>query len=204
MSLVPTQRPLFVVIAGGTASGKSTVAAAAAELLDALLVSHDRYYLDVAEPRGHNYDHPDALDTDRMVSDLRTLARGEVAGLPIYAFATHSRQPEVERVAPKPVVLVEGILTLVDPRVVALADLTVFVDAPDDIRLVRRIRRDVVSRGRDVEGVLRQYLETVRPMHRQFVAPCRNQADLVLDGTCAPELLVQQLVGRVTGQLNGT
>lgn len=194
-------RPYFVVVAGGTAGGKSTLARGLAERLDSVLIAHDRYYFDVAEPRGHNYDHPDALDTARLVSDLETLADGKEAGLPVYAFATHSRQPEVERVQPAPVILVEGILVLADPRVAELADLTVYVDCPDDIRLVRRIRRDVVERGRDVHGVLEQYLGTVRPMHEQFVAPCRAHADLVLDGTQPPDSLVEQLEAVVRARI---
>ena len=129
------------------------------------------------------------------------LAAGRPAGLPVYAFATHSRLAEVERVQPAPVILVEGILVLADPRVARLADLTVYVDCPDDIRLVRRIRRDVVERGRDVHGVLEQYLGTVRPMHEQFVAPCRAHADLVLDGTQPPDTLVEQLEAVVRARI---
>ena len=193
--------PFLVVIAGGTASGKSTVTRAVARQLDALVVCHDRYYHDVAEPRGHNYDHPAALDTTRMVDDLRTLSEGRPAGLPVYDFATHARQPEVEVVTPRPVVLVEGILTLADPRIRALAHFTVYVDAPDDIRLVRRIRRDVVSRGRDVGGVLEQYLETVRPMHEQFVVPSRRGVDLVLDGTAPIDALVDTLLQTIRARV---
>ena len=189
--------PFLVVIAGGTASGKSTAAERAATELDALLLSHDRYYLDVAEPRGHNYDHPDALDTSCLVANLRELQAGRATELPVYDFATHRRQARTERVEPSKVILVEGILTLADPRVAELADLSVYVDAPDDIRLVRRIRRDVVSRGRSVEGVLDQYLSTVRPMHEQFVAPCQSRAELVLRGTDPIEAVVAQLVAAV-------
>jgi len=186
--------PLIVVMAGGTASGKSTLARAVTARLDALLVSHDRYYHDVIEPRGHNYDHPDALDTTRLVADMGCLARGEAALLPVYDFASHTRLSEVERVEPKAVVVVEGILTLADARVRDLAQLTVFVEAPDDIRLVRRIRRDVVSRGRSVEGVLDQYMKTVRPMHEQFVVTSGVGVDVRLDGTAPPETLVHRLV----------
>jgi uridine kinase len=181
-------------MAGGTASGKSTLAQAVAARLDALLVSHDRYYHDVVEPLGHNYDHPDALDTARLVADMRCLAEGKAALLPIYDFATHTRLTDLERTEPKPVVLVEGILTLADSRVRSLAQLTVFVEAPDDIRLVRRIRRDVLSRGRSVEGVLAQYMKTVRPMHEQFVVPSGTGVDVRLDGTAPPETLVRRLV----------
>lgn len=193
--------PLLVVIAGGTASGKSTAAELAATQLGALLISHDRYYLDVAEPRGHNYDHPDALDTSRLVADLSELVAGRATGLPIYDFPTHSRQAHSERVEPSEVILVEGILTLADRRVAALADLSVYVDAPDDIRLVRRIRRDVVSRGRSVAGVLDQYLATVRPMHDRFVAPCAATADLVLCGVDPIDRVVSQLVAAVRARL---
>jgi len=189
--------PFLVVIAGGTASGKSTAAERAAVELNALLISHDRYYLDVAEPRGHNYDHPDALDTARLVRDLRELLAGRAAGLPVYDFPTHCRLPEPEVVEPSDIILVEGILTLADPRVAALAALSVYVDAPDDIRLVRRIRRDVVARGRTVDGVLDQYLATVRPMHNTFVAPCLHIADLVLSGVDPIEAVVGQLVSAV-------
>ena len=194
-------RPLLVVIAGGTASGKSTAAELAATQLGALLISHDRYYLDVAQPRGHNYDHPDALDTARLVADLTELVAGRATGLPVYDFPTHRRLPHTERVEPSRVILVEGILTLADRRVAALADLSVYVDAPDDVRLVRRVRRDVVSRGRSVAGVLDQYMATVRPMHNRFVAPCAATADLVLSGVDPIEDVVSQLVAAVRARI---
>jgi len=193
--------PFLVVIAGGTASGKSTAASRAAEQLGALLISHDRYYLDVEEPRGHNYDHPDALDTSRLVADLQGLLAGRPTGLPVYDFPTHRRQAHAEVVEPSEIILVEGILTLADRRVAELAALSVYVDAPDDIRLARRIRRDVVSRGRSVEGVLDQYLATVRPMHNQFVAPCAGVADLVLSGIAPIEQVVGQLVAAVRARV---
>jgi len=196
------RRPFFVVVAGGTAGGKSTLARGLVERLDAVLIAHDRYYRDVAVPRGHNYDHPDALDTDRLVSDLDTLAKGQGVGLPVYDFATHTRLEAVDFVHPAPVVLVEGILVLADPRVARLADLTVYVDCPDDLRLVRRIRRDVVDRGRDVDGVLEQYLATVRPMHERFVAPCRGRVDFVMDGTRPPATLVDTLEAVVRARLD--
>ena len=191
---------MFVLgLAGGTASGKSTLARAlAASLGDALLVlAHDRYYFDVPSPRGHNYDHPDALDTAELVRNLDQLRAGVAADLPVYAFATHTRQPARERVAPRPIVLVEGILVMADPALRARMDFKVFVEAADDLRLVRRLRRDIVERGRDVEGVLEQYLTTVRPMHRQFVAPSRQHADLVVSG----ETSVRQSLARVVDAL---
>ena len=190
--------PFIVVIAGGTASGKTTVAVQAAARLGALLLHHDRYYKDVAQPRGHNYDHPDALDTARLVADLDTLRAGQTAHLPVYDFRTHSRQAHTEQVQPTPVIIVEGILTLADPQLRARADLAVFVDAPADVRLARRVLRDVADRGRDLVGVIDQYLGTVRPMHESFVEPTRALASLVLNGTAPVDTLVQTLTEALT------
>ncbi len=185
----------LVVIAGGTASGKSTAArTAAARIPNSVLIAHDRYYHDIPEPRGHNFDHPESLDTALLVDHLRTLRAGQPAALPVYDFATHSRTAETERIDPAPVVIVEGILTLAHGPLAALADLRVFVDTPDDVRLVRRIRRDIRERGRTVESVLDQYMGTVRPMHEQFVAPSRAVADVVLCGNIPPELVADALV----------
>ena len=189
--------PFVVILAGGTASGKTTVAARAADQLGALLLHHDRYYRDVEQPRGHNYDHPDALDTARLVADLDALRAGQAAALPVYDFRTHRRQPETEQVEPTPVILVEGILTLADAALAARADLRVFVDAPADVRLARRVRRDVAERGRDVGGVLDQYLDTVRPMHEAFVEPTKASADLVINGTAPIPALVDSLVAAI-------
>ena len=191
--------PFVIVLGGGTASGKTTLAAAFSEAHPCLRISHDRYYLDVAEPRGHDYDHPDALDTGLLVEHVRALRAGRAAELPIYHFATHTRQPHTERVEPASIVLVEGILVLHHPELRALADLTAFVHAPSDLRLVRRLRRDVVERGRQVDGVLDQYLATVRPGHEGFVEPSRAGVDLELDGTApVPQLLeeLERAVGR--------
>lgn len=193
-------RPTLVVVAGGTASGKTTVAAQAAARLGALLLHHDRYYHDVAEPRGHNYDHPDALDTDRLVADVEALLTGRTAALPVYDFRTHRRQAETEPAPPREIIIVEGILTLAHPRLAALADLRVFVDAPADVRLARRLRRDVAERGREVGGVLDQYLRTVRPMHEAHVEPSRALAALVLNGQAPIPALVDSLVEAIGRQ----
>lgn len=182
--------PFVIVLGGGTASGKTTVATAFSASNTCLRISHDRYYRDVAQPVGHDYDHPDSLDTALLVEHVRALRAGQAAELPIYHFATHTRQSNTERVEPASIVLVEGILVLHHPELRALADLTAYVHAPSDLRLVRRLRRDVVERGRDVDGVLDQYLATVRPGHEGFVEPSRAGVDLELDGTAPiPQLL---------------
>ena len=175
-------KPFVILIAGGTASGKTTLARLLAARTGALHISHDRYYRDIPDPRGFNYDHPDALDTTRLVDDLSHLVAGEAAELPVYDFTVHARRPEIELVEPRPLVLVEGILVLWDARLRGLANFSVYVHAADDIRLVRRIRRDISERGRDVESVLFQYLRSVRPMHLQYVEPSRTYADLTVSG----------------------
>lgn len=188
-------------IAGGTASGKTTVARALVERLGptAALLSHDRYYRDVPEPAGFNYDHPDALDTALLVQNLDELRRHGRTELPVYTFASHRRQARTETLVAPELLVVEGILVLAGPQLVERFDLRVYVHAPDDIRLARRVRRDAVERGRTAESVLDQYLATVRPMHERFVAPSRALADLVLDGTTAADGLVDQLLELIGG-----
>lgn len=193
--------PFVVAVAGGTASGKTTLVERFAARHPCLRITHDRYYRDVAQPRGHDYDHPDSLDTALLVSHLAELRAGRPAELPVYDFRTHTRQPRTERVEPQELVIVEGILVLHHPELRALADLSVFVHAPPDVRLVRRIRRDVVQRGRDVPGVLEQYLATVRPGHVGFVEPSRQHADLELDGTRPMDELLERFEREVTGRL---
>lgn len=191
--------PLLVGIAGGSASGKTTVARELARSLGALEIAHDRYYRTLpAEFHGHrmlgyNFDHPDALETSRLVEDLARLRAGESTVLVDYDFHTCARKPEPEwsEVHPTPVVVVEGILVLADPALRDAFDLKIYVDAPADLRLARRLLRDTVERGDSPEKVVRQYLATVRPMHEAFVEPSRTHADVVLDGTLAVEDLIQ-------------
>jgi uridine kinase len=180
---------LIVGIAGGTASGKTTLAKRIAASLGerCLLISHDLYYLDVRNPAGHNYDAPEALDNALLAEHLDLLAAGKPAPLPIYDFSTHKRQAEVQWVQPTPVVLLEGILILAIPEIRERCSLKVFVQAPEAIRLERRIARDKNKRGRSRESVLAQYRQTVEPMHRIHVAPSAGGVDLLLSGTGAIE-----------------
>lgn len=187
-------RPLVIAVAGGTASGKTTIANAFCAKVGALLVSHDRYYRDCPEPDGVNFDHPDSLETTLLVAHLDALLRGEAVDLPTYDFATHRRAVAVDRVRARPVIVVEGILALAAPELVARCELTVFVACPDDVRLLRRVVRDCGERGRSVTQVAVQYLATVRPMHQQFVAPCESRAMLVLDGMAPTDAEVARLV----------
>ncbi len=182
------QTPIVIGIAGGTGSGKSTV-------LDQLLrrfgtavmavLEHDMYYHDLgeappAERTRFNFDHPDALDTPLLRAHLDRLIAGQPIEKPVYDFASHRRLAATTTVFPRPVILVEGILVLAEPLLRERMDVKLFVDTADDIRLTRRLRRDLVDRGRDVESVLHQYVHTVRPMHLEFVEPSRQHADLII------------------------
>lgn len=196
---MPSEQPFVLVIAGGTASGKSSIVSRFVAATGASHLSHDRYYFDVPEPRGHDFDHPDALDTDRLVADVECLKRGESAELPVYSFASHSRSKDTEVMHPTPIIVVEGILVLADSRLAALADLTVFVDAPEPVRFDRRLRRDMAERGRTEESVRTQYAETVKPNHERFVQPSKALASVVLDGTVDLDQSVGELVSLVVG-----
>ena len=181
-------KPLIIGIAGGTGSGKTTVARKIANALPDASVAFldmDGYYRDFShlpmeERRKINWDHPETFDLDLFVSHLERLARGEPIDKPVYDFATHVRSPRTERITSADVVVVDGILLFADERVRALCDVKVFVDADPDIRLVRRIQRDMSERDRPLEEILQQYLTTVRPMHQQFVEPGKRYADIIV------------------------
>ena len=199
------RRTLLVGLAGGSASGKTTICRElASRWPDLLTVAHDRYYLTVADPGRHNYDHPSALDSALLCEHLDRLGAGQSVELPCYDYATHRRSAAAERVEPRDVVLVEGILVLADPQLCSRFHLRVFVHAPDDVRLLRRIRRDAVERARSVESVLHQYERTVRPMHLRHVAPCRALADLVLDGEAPVEEEAARLEQAIRAKAAGT
>lgn len=195
------KRCLVVGIAGGTGSGKSTLARRLARRVGedrCALVSQDNYYKDlghlsVAARSRVNFDHPDSIDSDRLLADLKTLKRGESVLMPRYDFSRHARAPSGIEVPAREVILVEGILVLVWADLVAEMDIKIFVETPDDIRLLRRMRRDIADRGRDVDGVLGQYQDTVRPMHDLFVRPSRDRADLIVPGEGDNQVVVRFL-----------
>jgi len=180
----------IIGVAGGSASGKTTLVNALVEALGhgrTGLLGHDWYYLD----RGHlsagrraqlNYDHPRALETRLLARHLRALRRGRAIAVPIYDFVTHTRSRRRRVIAPKPIVIVEGLLVLQDRELRGLLDLKVFVDCPEELRLARRLGRDTHERGRSRESVLAQWERTVAPMHRRFVDPSKRHADIVVLG----------------------
>jgi uridine kinase len=198
-------KPLIIGIAGGTGSGKSTVARRVAEALPDASVAfiemdayyHDFHHLSTTELETLNWDHPDAFDVEFLTAHLAALGRGEAIEAPIYEFATHSRSTRTRRVRAADVVVVDGILLLSDKRVRVLCDVKVFVDADADIRLIRRIRRDTVSRGRTLESILDQYLTTVQPMHLQFVEPSKRYADIIVPRGGKNLVAIEMIVAKI-------
>lgn len=182
-------RPLLVALTGGSGSCKTTVAHALVQALvprRGYVLSEDDYYRDFAaqpgfDPGVTNFDHVDARDHRRLVDDLDALARGEQVAHPLYDFTRHARRPETKLVPPSDVVVLEGLHLLHDDALRRRFDLTVYLDVPDDVRLARRLLRDIKERGRDADEVVGRYLGTVRPMHAAFTEPARRHADLVLD-----------------------
>ena len=183
----------IIGIAGGSGSGKSTFAARLIQAFpdSVALVSCDNYYrahddIPLEERRLLNYDAPEALEFDLMVSHLQALKRGEAVDCPVYDFALHNRSDKVMRIDPKPVILVDGILILSDPALRETFDLRIYVETDADERILRRARRDMEVRGREIDDIMAQYLTTVKPMHEQYVEPSKKHADLILNGGLNP------------------
>jgi uridine kinase len=203
------RRALTIGIAGGSGSGKSTVARNVAGSLGAASVAFidmDAYYNNYAylpadERRRMNWDHPDAFDWELLVTQLSRLAAGEPIEKPIYDFVTHTRREETVVVQPAEVVVVEGILLFADERVRALCDVKVFVDAESDVRLIRRIRRDMAKRGRPLDEILDQYITTVQPMHLQFVEPSKRYADVIVPRGGHNQIAIEMIVAKIQRRL---
>ena len=180
-------KPLIIGIAGGTGSGKTTLVDRLKEQFgdDISVLAHDSYYaehhdLTLEERRALNYDHPAAFDTDRMIQDLEDLKAGKTVQVPVYDYTVHDRLEETREISPNKVILVEGILIFDNKALRDLLDIKLFVDTDADVRILRRIHRDVTERGRTLDTVMEQYLKTVKPMHEQFVEPSKRYADIII------------------------
>ena len=201
-------RPFSIAVSGGSGSGKTSLTRAIVETLGderCCVLDHDSYYKDLSDRplslrQRTNFDHPDSLDNDLLRSHLERLLRGVAVERPVYDFATHTRTPTTKRVEPRPLIICEGILLLAVPALRRSFDLRVFVDTPADVRALRRLRRDIEERGRSVESVIKQYFDTVRPMHEQFVEPARATADLVLDWKRTPAEQAETVLARLRPQ----
>ena len=198
-------RPVVLGVAGGSGSGKTTVATA---ILDAVgrdriaFLEQDSYYRDVdwsspEEARDHNFDHPRSIDHELLVEHLRDLRAGRDVESPIYDFVRHRRRQATQRVEARPVVLLEGILLFVEPELRQLLDFKIFVDTASDTRLIRRLRRDIAERGRQIDDVLNQYETTVRPMHLEFVEPSKRWADVIIPEGGANRVALGMVIARV-------
>ena len=198
-------KPLVIGVAGGTGAGKTTVAQAILDRVGRKRVAflqHDAYYRDLShlpieERRKVNFDHPNALENELLISHLRMLRAGEPVDLPVYDFVTYTRLPRTHRVNPRGVVLMEGLLLFADPQLRELMDIKVFVDADADLRLVRRLNRDIQERGRSYESVIGQYLSTVRPMHLEFIEPSKRYADVIIPRGGFNEVALDMVIARV-------
>ena len=200
-----TLKPVIIGIAGGTGSGKTTVARAIYDRVgkDRIeWISHDSYYrnFDALEPEERkkiNFDHPDSLESELLVRHLDVLSKGSSVEVPVYDFTTHSRKTDTQRVEPRRVLIVEGILILAEPEVRKRIDIKLFVDTPADIRFVRRLVRDIQSRGRSLDSVVDQYMKTVRPMHEEFVEPSKRYADLIIPEGGENQVALDAIISRV-------
>jgi uridine kinase len=205
-------KPFMVGVAGGSGSGKSTVARNLAQALHAesvAFIDMDAYYrnfehLALAERRKINWDHPESFDWELLVDQLTRLSTGEAIEKPVYDFVTHTRSSQTVIVPAARVVVIDGILLFSDPRVRELCDVKVFVDADPDIRLIRRIRRDMNKRGRPLDEILEQYVTTVQPMHLQFVEPTKRYADLIIPRGGRNTVAVEMIVAKIQRQLTNS
>jgi uridine kinase len=201
--------PVVIGVAGGTGSGKTTVAheilkRAGTEKIS--LIQHDAYYKDLsdlplAQRAMQNFDHPDALDNGLLIEHLQKLKAGEAVEVPVYNFTTHTRTQKTRRIEPHRVVLLEGILIFADEALRKLMDVKIYVDTDADIRFIRRLERDLAERGRTMESVIRQYMATVRPMHQEFVEPSKRYADVIIPEGGFNEVAMDMIAARIQALL---
>jgi uridine kinase len=198
--------PLLIGIAGGTGSGKTSVTDKIVELLDGgcvLVIQHDSYYKDLSAfgglaPAEINYDHPDSLETELLIRHIRTLKEGRPVDQPIYNFTTHRRLESTQRLKPKEIIIVEGILIFVEKTLRDLMDIKIFIDTDADERLLRRLRRDIAERRRSIDSVMKQYITTVKPMHLEFVEPSKHWADIIIPRGAENNVAIDMVVTKIT------
>lgn len=209
--MLTRETPLVIAIAGGSGSGKTTVANVILQRVGSHRIAylpHDAYYRDLNDlgpiQRAQvNFDHPDSLETDLLVQHIRKLKNWEPIELPIYDFTTHSRTNRTVRIEPQRVIIVEGILIFVEPDLRELFDVKIFVDTDPDIRFIRRLQRDLAERGRTTENVIKQYLSTVRPMHLEFVEPSKRYADVIIPEGGLNTVAMDMVTARIEAMLRG-
>lgn len=199
------ERPITIGVAGGSGAGKSTVARVILQRIGAeniAYVPHDSYYRDLSDlPRQQraliNFDHPDSLDSDLFIDHIHRLQTGEAINVPLYDFSTHSRTSEVRVVQPQRVILVEGILIFAEERWRDLFDVRIFVETDDDVRFIRRLQRDIAERGRTIDSVINQWMQTVRPMHLEFVEPSKRYAHVIIPEGGLNEVAMEMVIARI-------
>ncbi|GIK56435.1 MAG: uridine kinase [Chloroflexota bacterium] len=203
------KKPVVFGVAGGTASGKTTVARTILTAVGQSQIAylpHDAYYKDrpdlsFAERAAVNYDHPNSLETKLLIQHIKQLLAGESVAVPVYDFTLHRRTEETVRVSPCPIILVDGILIFTRRKLRELMDIKLFVDTDADVRFIRRLQRDMQERGRSLDSVIAQYLETVRPMHIKFVEPSKRFADVILPNGGMNEVAIAMVVSRLQALL---
>lgn len=204
-----SERVMIIGVAGGTGSGKTTLAENIARAFGdrVAVITHDSYYraqndMSYEERCKQNYDHPDAFETDLLCEHLEALTRGESVDVPVYDYTVHNRSARTERVEPRAVVILEGILIFCEARLREKMDLKIFVDTDADERILRRISRDTKERGRSLDSVIDQYLTTVKPMHDAFVEPYKRYADIIVPGGGSNPAALDMIITRVNKQLS--
>ncbi len=198
-------KPIIIGVSGGSGSGKTTIVDIIMDALgkeDVIVIKHDDYYKDQSDLSYEerivvNYDHPNSLDNDLFIKHLIALTNGEVIDKPVYDFTIHNRMLETERVHPAKVIILEGILLLEDARIRDLMNIKVYVETDPDLRFIRRLDRDINERGRTVEQVIKQYLETVKPMHYQFIAPSKRHADIMIPNHYKHSVAVDLMITKI-------
>ena len=204
------KKPIIIGVAGGTASGKTTVSQKILAMIgpDHLAyIEHDAYYRDLShlplvERKELNFDHPDSLENELLIAHLEELLQGQSVQIPVYDFTHYIRTDQLRLVESRPVILVEGILIFVDKKLRDMMDIKIYVDASADLRFIRRLQRDVAERGRSVEHVIEQYLETVRPMHLEFVEPSKRYADVIIPRGGRNIKAIQMVVAQIQRMLD--